>query len=88
MRYTLGLMLIGIMLVTSGCGSTSEGAASPETVTLSGVLFPQQVAMADPQTYPTAEMSGTLLVVNQCLRVINHQANTDYLPICNTYANC
>jgi hypothetical protein len=94
-RSTLNLVWLAftaMLFTATGCGATpSTGASVSSTVPESAqpigensqgnIFFPKQVPVPDPQTYPAAEMYGTLVVVDRCLRVVDQQKGTNYLPI-------
>ena len=76
-------LVVGILaLALIGCSSaTQERILAEATITPFGVLFPKQVPIPDPQTYPTALLEGKLVVIERCLRVSATEGGTSYLLV-------
>ena len=59
LMWRWGLVVSILALALIGCSSASqEGIVAEATINPFGVLFPKQVPIPDPQTYPTALLEG------------------------------
>jgi hypothetical protein len=73
---------VGRSAVVTSPASTSLLASSPAAATDTAIVFPQQAPALGPQAYPAALLEGTLLLENDCLRVVSsYNAGTTYTPI-------
>ncbi len=94
-RRTVWLMLVAMLLATTACNSANDSTtmqpdenvpsedSKPTTISANNVpyFFPQQEAVDGEREAMTAEIFGTLVVVDDCIRVNDNESGTSYLLV-------
>jgi hypothetical protein len=79
------LALLVLALAGAGCGGAASGERPPASAVTAtpgaALVFPRQTALPGSPSYPTARLDGTLVVAEQCLRILATESGTSYLPI-------
>lgn len=81
MKQTLSRLNIFCLFLTLFAACTSTPAMTDVPVTQPAVFFPQLIPVDGERAYPQALLEGTLLLVDDCLRVQEREGNTSYLII-------
>ena len=94
-RKTVWLILVAMLLATTACNSANDSTtmqpdenvpsedSKPTTISANNLpyFFPQQEAVDGEREVMTAEIFGTLVVVDDCIRVNDNESGTSYLLV-------